>query len=81
MKYNLQVYFSNEKESIIIHNPTSKLVNSVELYNILGQSIYSLNKKTSENYIEHKTKQIRTGTYIIKIKTDEGTSSKKVLVN
>ena len=78
---NLQVYFSNEKESIIIHNPTSKLVNSVELYNILGQSIYSLNKKTSENYIEHKTKQIRTGTYIIKIKTDEGTSSKKVLVN
>ena len=76
----LEVHFSNEKESIVLFNPTSKNVKSVELVNILGQSIYNFNKKTNENYIEYKTNQIRTGTYIIKIETDEGVSSKKVLV-
>ena len=77
----LQVYFSNEKESIVIHNPTSKNIKSVGLFNILGQTIYSLDKETNENNIEYKTKQVRTGAYIIKIETDEGVSSKKVLVN
>lgn len=76
----LQVYFSNEKESIIIHNPTQKSIEDIVLYNILGQSVYNSDSKTSENYIEHKTKQIRTGTYILKIKTEDGIGSKKVFI-
>ncbi|MFD1163279.1 choice-of-anchor D domain-containing protein [Hwangdonia seohaensis] len=77
---NLEVYFSNEKESFIVHNPDLKLIESVSVYNILGQSIYQFNSKSQENYIEHKTKSITTGVYIVKMKTDQGILSKKILI-
>ena len=76
----LQVYFSNEKQSLIIHNPTLKTIKSIDIYNILGQSVYNFNKKTSENYLEYKTKHIKVGAYIVKMTTEEGTLSKKVII-
>ncbi|WP_341216682.1 LamG-like jellyroll fold domain-containing protein, partial [uncultured Wocania sp.] len=76
----LEVYFSNEKESFIIHNPDLKYIESVSVYNILGQSIYEFNSKSQENYIEHKTKSITTGVYIVKMKTDNSILSKKILI-
>ncbi|NMH86204.1 LamG-like jellyroll fold domain-containing protein [Flavivirga algicola] len=76
----LQVYFSNEKESIIIHNPTLKNIESAEMINILGQSLLKFEPKTNINYIAHNASQIKSGSYILKIKTEEKIISKKVLV-
>ncbi len=78
---NLEAYFSNEKESIVINNPKSKHIKSVKMYNILGQSIYKIDTNTNDNYLEFKTKHITTGAYILKIETENKTLSKKVLVN
>ncbi|TGV04606.1 choice-of-anchor D domain-containing protein [Flavivirga rizhaonensis] len=78
-KTNLQVYFSNEKGSIIIHNPILKQIKSIEIYNILGQSIYEFSTESNKNYIEHKTPNIIAGTYIIKMKMGVETISKKIL--
>ena len=77
----LHAYFSNEKESVVIYNPSSKNITSVALYNILGQSIFNLDKSTNESYIEYKTKGVKTGTYILRVETEKGKISKKVLVN
>jgi hypothetical protein len=77
---NLHTYFSNEKGSIIIHNPNSKTIQTIELYNILGQRVLNSTNNTNEDYIELKTTEINSGTYIIKLKTKESTISKKVLV-
>ena len=77
---NLETYFSNKKKSVIINNPTRKNINSIELYNILGQSVYRFNKNSNENYIEHKTKSLNVGAYIIKLRTDVNTISKKILI-
>ncbi len=76
----VNVYFSNEKESIIIHNPSFKLIESVEMFNILGQSLFRFSTNTTENYIEYNAKQIKTGTYILKINSEYGNISKKVLI-
>ncbi len=76
----LEVYFSNEKESFIVHNPDLKYIESVSIYNILGQSIYEFNSKSHENYIEHKTKSITAGVYIVKMKTNDAILSKKILI-
>ncbi|MDO5981846.1 LamG-like jellyroll fold domain-containing protein [Flavivirga spongiicola] len=76
----LQVYFSNEKESIIVHNPTLKDIESIEMFNILGQSLLQFEPKTNTNYIEYNVSQIKTGSYILKIETKDGKISKKVLV-
>ncbi|MFI1770297.1 choice-of-anchor D domain-containing protein [Thalassobellus citreus] len=79
-KSNIEVSFSNEKRSIIIQNPNSKDIEYINLHNILGQSIYNIDANTNESYIEHKTHYIKTGVYIIKLKTSEGIFSKKVLI-
>jgi len=76
----LQVYFSNENESIIVHNPNALQLKSVEVLNILGQSVLKFESDTKETYITHKTKNMATGAYIIKLNTTTGVISKKVLV-
>ncbi|MFG6686144.1 choice-of-anchor D domain-containing protein [Mariniflexile sp. HNIBRBA6329] len=78
---SLQVYFSNENRSVIIHNPHLKNIISIEIFNVLGQSVFQSNDNTNKNYLEYKPKHISSGTYIIKLKTDAGIVSKKVLIN
>tara|TARA_R110002049_G_scaffold29808_1_gene101546 strand:+ start:324 stop:3695 length:3372 start_codon:yes stop_codon:yes gene_type:complete len=77
---NLQVYFSNEKESVIVHNPTLITIENVAIYNILGQPIYQFTIDEIENYFELKTNQVKTGVYIINMKTENDIMSKKVLI-
>ncbi|MGE5944187.1 MAG: T9SS type A sorting domain-containing protein, partial [Flavobacteriales bacterium] len=77
---NIQIYFSNEKESFIIHNPALTHLKSIEIINFLGQSIYKFTKDTHEKYVEFKTNQMRTGAYIVKVQIQEGSISKKILI-
>lgn len=76
----LQTYYSNEKNSVIIENPDNMHIKSINMYNIIGQSVFNLNKEFNENYKEIKTNTLSVGTYILKLKTKSGTYSKKVLV-
>ncbi|GAA3612963.1 hypothetical protein GCM10022396_32790 [Flavivirga amylovorans] len=79
-KSSIEVYFSNEKNSIIINNPVSKLIESVEMLNILGQSLFKFQTNTTEKHLLYSASQIKTGNYILKIQTEYGTISKKVLI-
>lgn len=78
----LQVYYLNTKESIAISNPNGLSFTSIELFNMLGQSIHRIDKDlSSESYQEIKA-PLASGSYIIKLKTTEGAiASKKVLVD
>ena len=77
----IDVLYSNEKHSIIIQNPDSKEIRSVEMYNVLGQMIFNYKTTTNERYITYSASHIQTGAYILKIVTENGTLTKKVLVN
>jgi len=77
---SLNVFYSNEESSLILHNPNLRHIESAEIFNILGQSMFKFISGTNENYLEFKTKHIQTGAYLIKIKTEDGTVSKKVLI-
>ncbi|WP_157804982.1 LamG-like jellyroll fold domain-containing protein [Confluentibacter lentus] len=76
----IQVYFSNEKGNIVIHNPTLKQIKSVEIINLLGQTINKFSENTNKDYMEYETNKMSTGVYLIKIQTPEGSFSKKVLI-
>tara|TARA_R110000868_G_scaffold83058_6_gene234733 strand:+ start:33626 stop:36289 length:2664 start_codon:yes stop_codon:yes gene_type:complete len=76
----IETFYSNEKQSIIIQNPVSKLIRSVELYNVLGQSIFKFKPNSTENYLQYGAAQIKSGIYILNIKTEFGIQSKKVLI-
>jgi hypothetical protein len=78
---SLEIYYSNELESIVLLNPTFIDVESIELLNILGQSAHFIDSVASNEYSEYEAQNLSTGTYIIKINTIEsGSVSKKVLV-
>ncbi|WP_372753375.1 LamG-like jellyroll fold domain-containing protein [Mariniflexile sp.] len=76
----IQAFFSKENGSIIIQNPNSQSIETTELFNLLGQSIFKLSNKTNDKFIEQKTNSIATGAYILKLKTETGIVSKKVLI-
>ncbi|WP_298556255.1 LamG-like jellyroll fold domain-containing protein [uncultured Algibacter sp.] len=77
----IEVYFSNEKNDIVINNPASKQIEYVEMFNILGQTLFRFNSNTNQKRIKYNAKQIKTGNYILKIETEFGMISKKVLIN
>jgi len=77
---DLDVYYANETESIVLLNPTFKNIKSIEMFNLLGQSIKTFNDNEETEQSEYKVKDLSTGTYIIKLYTDNGVVSKKVLV-
>ncbi|APY12103.1 hypothetical protein BWZ22_13065 [Seonamhaeicola sp. S2-3] len=80
-KNNVDVSYSNESDNIIIHNPNLKHINSVELYNILGQAVKRFNTNSNDNYIEHNIKSVKTaGIYIIKTYFNNDTISKKIII-
>ena len=76
----IEVFFSNEKNKIVINNPASRLIESVEMYNILGQSLFNFQTNTNNNHLEYNANQIKTGNYILKIETEFSLISKKVLI-
>ncbi|AUP78020.1 LamG-like jellyroll fold domain-containing protein [Flavivirga eckloniae] len=78
----LQVYYSKEKHSLIIHNPKSITVESIEIFTTLGQKLLSKSKNTNKKFIEENSlKQTMTGIYIVNINTENGVQSKKILMH
>ena len=78
--HTIDVFFNNDNESITLLNPEFKNIKTIELFNILGQSILTLDEIAPSASSEYKTENLSSGTYIIKVYTDNGSFSKKVLV-
>ena len=77
---NLEIHFSNTTKNMVIDNQSLLGIKSIEMYNILGQSIYKFTEIPNEAYNEFKTKNLNPGSYIMKLETEIGTLAKKVLV-
>ncbi|MFC0604289.1 choice-of-anchor D domain-containing protein [Winogradskyella pulchriflava] len=78
---SLDVLYSNDKKKIVLINPNLIDVTSIELFNIIGQSVYTIENISESGYSEYDVKNLSTGTYIIKLYTASGSvSTKKVLV-
>lgn len=78
---SLDVLYSNDKEKIVLINPNLIEVKSIELFNMLGQSVQKIESISESGYSEYDVKNLSTGTYVIKLYTVSGSvSTKKVLV-
>ena len=63
------------------HLSEDKNYSSIELFNMLGQSVQKIESISESGYSEYDVKNLSTGTYIIKLYTVSGSvSTKKVLV-
>ncbi len=75
-----EVHYSNSEKSLIILNPTIIEIESIEIFNILGQSIQRFDDVPNQTNTLIKVNNLSTGAYIIKLNAEIGTISKKVLV-
>jgi hypothetical protein len=77
------VFYSNNYKTLIIKNSVmDATVNSVALFNTMGQRIANFDIKDSgQTNLQIPIKNIASGIYIVKVKTTKGESSKKVIVN
>lgn len=75
---NLLVYFDGNTSEIKLINKNGVYVSNVNLYTVLGQDIKNMNVRSSKS--ESIRVKLATGVYIIKLKTEKGVLSKKILV-
>jgi hypothetical protein len=79
----LLVVYSNANSILNIkNNVIDATVESVSLFNMLGQAITTWDvKDQNQQNIELPIKGLSTGTYIVKVKTTKGETSRKIIVN
>jgi hypothetical protein len=78
----LVLYSKNDKTVIIYNKEIDSTVNSVSLYNIVGQKIAVWDVKDREqSNIQIPIKDVSSEIYIVKVKTTKGEISKKIIVN
>ena len=79
----IQVIFTSSNNTINIkNNVVDANVESVSLFNMLGQSIATWDVKNQDQQsIELPIKSLSTGTYIVKVKTTKGETSRKIIFN
>ncbi len=81
-KDHMDILYSNDIDKIILINPNLIKVKSIELFNILGQSVHTIKDISDSGYSKYDVKNLISGTYIIKLYTENGSVvTKKVLVN
>ncbi|WP_165731953.1 T9SS type A sorting domain-containing protein [Polaribacter sp. 20A6] len=75
------IYADNENHNIVISKNQDIEINKVELFDILGKkvSLWKIKEQKSTYQLEIK-KQIPTGIYIVKMKTNKGEMNKKVVI-
>ena len=79
----IKMIYSNEQSSIAIQNNVlDTTVEKVVLHNMLGQQIaeYSVENQNQTNIVI-PVKVLSTGTYIVTMKTNKGTASRKITTN
>ena len=77
---SITVNYSNDLQSILLYNPELEDINSIEMVNILGQSVYFNKAIVTQSYTEYKLNSLATGLYIIKLNANNKTITAKVLI-
>ncbi|MBT8324101.1 MAG: T9SS type A sorting domain-containing protein [Winogradskyella sp.] len=78
----VDIFQDNFKSILKIDNPKLFTINSIELFNVLGRSVFSVSKSSAEHSYSFSTANLNNGVYVVKISTnDHGEYSQKIVVN
>ncbi|GAB1309042.1 hypothetical protein KH5_17250 [Urechidicola sp. KH5] len=76
----LELFYSNESQKLVINNPNAFNLENVQIFNVLGQSVSSFEIDTQSQLFEKINPIDKTGIYIVRLKTELGDITKKILV-
>ncbi|MGC6430551.1 MAG: choice-of-anchor D domain-containing protein [Jejuia sp.] len=78
---NLDIVYANESKNLIIQNPHNKTITSVQMYNIVGQSIVNFDQKNDKSTITYKIENLPSAIYAVKVQLEDKTwYSKKIII-
>ncbi len=79
---NLNVFYTAQNNTIVIHNPTNFSVRNIQLHNVLGQEVLGhLNRYHDVSTINLAVGELATGTYILTFMyNDSITITKKMII-
>ena len=76
-----KIFFDSSRNEIVINNLSDAILKKVELYNILGQKTQSWNKIENQQENRFLVNKAPTNIYFVRVKTNKGTLSKKIIIN
>jgi hypothetical protein len=79
----ISIMFTNNDNTISVKNSSpSTIVESVMLYNLLGQSIstWDVSNENQSALIKVLVRDLSAGTYVVRLKTSEGIIAKKIII-
>lgn len=76
----VKVFFDQNTSHLVISTQQESKLKSVKLYTILGQEVLHKNIKQHMNEYKISLSKISSAVYIVKIYTNKGVSSKKILI-
>ncbi|WP_284651350.1 LamG-like jellyroll fold domain-containing protein [Flavobacterium terrisoli] len=82
LQNNITVIHSQSNEMITIHNESLEVnVKSVSIYNLIGQNVtqWKLENQNQSN-LQLPVNDLDSGAYIVKVNTDKGSTSKKIII-
>jgi len=78
---NIDVLYANSKDKVVLINPHNIQVESIRVYNLLGQQVSEITEIESGTHTEYDIGNLSPSAYIIKLNTVSGSVSKKVIVD
>ena len=75
----ISLFFNVENQSLQINNLENKLVETVKLFNIIGQEVFQQELNSTESVIQIPV-DLSKGVYIVNLKTEEKVISKKIII-
>ncbi|NNK40537.1 MAG: T9SS type A sorting domain-containing protein, partial [Winogradskyella sp.] len=77
----LNYYYSNTRDKLVVMNPKGVEIKSIQIFNILGQSVYNNQNLHQQSYNEYPITDLSTGTYVVNMNTESGVLNKKIIIN
>ena len=80
---SIKIVYTNSNSILTIkNNVVDTTVESVSLFNMIGQQVGTFDvKNQNQQNIELPIKDLSSGTYIVKVKTDKGDTNRKIIFN
>jgi hypothetical protein len=81
MMDDFKIYYASQRDKIVIMNPNGFQIESVEVFNMLGQSVKQATIDRQQNYYEIPFNNSQAGAYVLHVRTDRGIQTKKFIVD
>ncbi|WP_115461383.1 HYR domain-containing protein, partial [Winogradskyella aurantiaca] len=78
---DFNIYYASQRNKIVIMNPQGLEIQSIEVFNMLGQSVKTFNIERPQTYYELPFYNIQAAAYVLHVRSERGVQTKKFIVD